>query len=180
MTGSAKGFDAYFADRKLNAQREKASIDCKSVVYLSKEEIEELDQLRIAALSNYSQEIHADVSPIKIEEELAYVPSSLKLTDKLVFRMCDQGVLLAYALVFCSWPKVDEWTIEQLYINPSYKRQGLGSKLINKIENVARTAEIKATSILSMPKRSNSESFWKIIGYTEIQQGSNQIFRKEL
>ena len=180
MTDQPKGFDAYFADKKLKSQREKAQVDCKSVLFLTKEEISELEDMRARALDEYCKEYGICLESKDIEEELAALPDRLKLSDKLIFRMSDQGVLLAYALVFCSWPKIEEWTIEQLYINPDYKRQGLGSKLINQIENVARPAEIKATSILSAPKRPKAESFWKTIGYREQEGFETQVFKKEL
>ncbi|MDO5043738.1 MAG: GNAT family N-acetyltransferase [Coriobacteriia bacterium] len=178
-TSNSSCFDNYFTLNKVRSGRENLKIDLLKITDLLPEDISELDKLRTAALNHYDETIVQKCKRIPIEDEIKYVPARLSMQDKLIFRAFEQANLLAYAQVFTGWPHFDEWTVEQLYIHPEYARQGLGSKLINSVENVARTAEIKATSVLTMPSREHADSFWRAIGYDDLSANQTiQVPRK--
>lgn len=162
-----KGFEAYFAHKKVSAQREKLKALCYSINQLDGRDLSDLEALRFAALKSY-EELTGVVLPYSnLYDELHDLPEGHQLSDKLVIKAYDeQDELAAYAQVICSWPSYNSWTIDQLLLHPDKRGKGIGSKLIHIIENLARTAEVKVTSILSIPARPYSESFWETIGYT--------------
>ncbi len=65
------------------------------------------------------------------------------------------------------WPEHDDWSIEQLVLDPAYHLHGVGSTLVSSVENLARTAEARAASIFSIPSRPTSPSFWCHMGYAD-------------
>lgn len=167
---SPKGFEGYFADKRARDEQGAVRLDCVSVSQLAGEEIAALDALRERALANFTKTTGHEVVHAPIMEELARVPEGKSLSDKLVFRAFHEGHLVAYVHVICGWPKNNEWTIEQLLLDPEHRLQGIGTKLIQDVESLAETAEVRATSILSIPSRPGSDSFWSTIGYEDKTQ----------
>ncbi len=162
-----KGFERYVEDKWRAASRTGVQIGYVGMNQLSRPEIVELEKLRDRALENFMSATGHELHPLPIEEELELAPEGKSISDKLLFRAYNDGTLVAYAHVIMGWPKSDEWAIEQLLLDPVHRLQGIGSRLIAEVEEVARTAEVKATSILSLPTRPDSESFWKHVGYTD-------------
>lgn len=162
-----KGFEGYFNDKKARAAQGDLTINCVTLSQMAPGEIAELDELRTRALDNYCATTGNEVRRIPIEEELELAPSGSTPSDKLIFRAYQKGTLVAYAHVLCGWPKHNEWTVEQLLLDPTYRLKGIGTKLISAIENLARTAEVRAASILSLPSRPGAQSFWCHLGYED-------------
>lgn len=164
---SSCGFRAYYEQKKLTSQRESLEIQCTPLVHLTTAEQADVERLRARALENYEKTTGYTLEKQPFYEEFFCVPDGVRREDKLIFRAFDKGTLIAYAQVICGWPAHNEWAVDQLIIDPASARQGIGSKLINQIENIARTAEITATSIVSLPTRPESDSFWRAIGYSD-------------
>lgn len=187
-----KGFEAYFAHKKISAQREKLKVLCYSINQLEGRDLSDLEALRFAALTSYEQSTGIVLPHSSLYDELHDIPEGHQLSDKLVIKAYDESEeLVAYAQVICSSPDFNSWTIDQLLLHPEKQGRGIGSKLINIIENLARTAEVQVTSILSIPERPYSESFWESIGYSvcDVPTGQEQnnkllrgriLLRKEL
>lgn len=177
----AQGFEAYFSHKKVSAQREHLKVLCYSVKDLVRKDLSDLEALRAAALENYEKSSGIELKSSSLLAELKDRPRGRTLSDKLVVKAYNlDDELVAYAQVICGWPQHNSWAIDQLLLDPNKTRQGLGSKLINIIENLARTAEVQATSIISLPSRPNSESFWKAIGYLPLEDNDPLILKKEL
>lgn len=162
-----KGFEAYFANRKISSMREKAVVDCRSVTQLKMRDKDDMAALRERAIKHLASTHGLPFEPATFVNELRMVPPGIKLTDKLVFRAFEEGRLVGYAQVISGWPKANEWAIDQLVIDPDHSQMGFGSKLINQVENIARTAEAKYTSVLSAVARPELDEFWRAIGYAE-------------
>ena len=162
-----KGFEGYFNDKKTRAAQGDLVINCVTVSQMAPAEIVELDELRTRALDNYCATTGNEVRRIPIIEELELAPKGSTPSDKLVFRAYQRGELVAYAHVLCGWPEANEWTVEQLLLDPTYRLKGIGTKVIGAIENLARTAEVRAASILSLPSRPGAQSFWEHLGYED-------------
>lgn len=162
-----KGFEGYFDSKKVRAAQRDLYITCVTLAQLTPAEIAELDELRTRALDNYVATTGNEVCRTSIEEELALTPKGTASADKLVFRAYQKDVLVAYAHVLCGWPKPNEWTVEQLLLDPTHRLKGIGTKVITAIENLARTAEVRAASILSLPSRPGAQTFWSHLGYED-------------
>ncbi len=162
-----KGFEGYFADKQDPENREGLVMNCVTLSQMASSEIAELDELRRRALDNYEATTGKEAMRLPINEELGLAPEGSTSSDKLIFRAYKDGSLVAYAHVLCGWPCANEWTVEQLLLDPTHRLQGIGSKLIDAIEQLARTAEVRATSILSLPTRDGAESFWRHLGYQD-------------
>lgn len=183
-------FAKYFADKKISGDREKAQVDCRAISQLRGSDRAVLADVRYRALENLGRTVGEDLDVGTFEQELKSVPHGVKLADKLVFRIYDEGTLLGYALVISGWPKTDEWAVERMYLDPNSSRNGIGSKLIHQIENLARTAEARGVCIFTVVAHPEWDSFWKAIGYEddtdEIKRGLVSPFefvkahRKEL
>lgn len=188
--GAPKGFEGYFNDGRDRDRRSALRITCSTLSQLSDKEVAELDALRQRALDNYESASGDHVERRPIREELGCVPgvAGLAPSDKLVFRSYDGDELIAYADVACGWPRPIEWTVLQLLLDPAHRLKGVGSALIGSIERLARTAEVRATSILSLPTRDGATSFWEHLGYAdktseladEVHGSVVTVMRKEL
>ncbi len=128
-----------------------------------------LASLRERALTNFAEQTQdAFVMPKEsAREELFRLPEGKELDDKLVLRAIAEDTVVAYCHVLCGWPRANEWTIEQLLLDPEHRLKGIGSLLIKQIERLAETAEVRATQILSVPSRPRSSEFWSTIGYED-------------
>lgn len=183
-----KGFEGYFNDKQSREDQGGLQINCVTLSQMAPSEVFELDELRQRALDNYTKSTGQQVKQLPIREELELAPAGSTPSDKLIFRAYDDGSLVAYAHVLCGWPRSNEWTVEQLLLDPTHRLKGIGSKLIDSIESLARTTEVRAASILSLPTRENAESFWEHLGYedktTELSHELSgtfvNIMRKEL
>lgn len=162
-----KGFEGYFNEKQTQGERAGLEINCVTLSQIAPGEIAELDELRQRALDNYTATTGHEVTRLPIREELELAPQGSTPSDKLIFRAYESGVLVAYAHVLCGWPRANEWTVEQLLLDPTRRLKGIGSKLIDSVEQLARTAEVRATSILSLPTRDGSSSFWDHLGYVD-------------
>lgn len=161
-----KGFEGYFTDKERDAKGA-LTIDCVALKQLSQGEIDEMDALRTRALDNYTATTGNELERISIHDELALAPEGSDPAEKLIFRAYKGGDLVAYAHVLCGWPRANEWTVEQLLLDPTYRLKGIGTKVIGAVESLARTAEARTTSILSLPSREGAQSFWNHLGYED-------------
>lgn len=183
-----KGFEGYFNDKQANEDKGGIEINCVTLSQMASGEILELDELRQRALDNYTATTGQEVTRLPIQEELELAPAGSTPSDKLIFRAYVDGALVAYAHVLCGWPRPNEWTVEQLLLDPTHRLKGIGTKVIASIEALARTAEIRAASILSLPTRDGAESFWMHLGYedktaelaSQLDGSFVNIMRKEL
>lgn len=160
------GFESFFGQADTHAHSE-LTFSCVPVSKLTVEEIHQLASLRDAALGRFMQDTGCILPSSTIQEELEFLPPKKTLDEKLLVSAWHDGELVAYCHVLCGWPCTSEWAIEQLLLKPQHRLHGIGSKLIAFVEELARTAEVRATSILSLPSRPNSTSFWDFVGYQD-------------
>jgi hypothetical protein len=52
-----------------------------------------------------------------------------------------------------------------LVINPNFRLQGVGSNIVNKIENFALRSEVASDRIFAIPLEERGTVFWQNLGY---------------
>lgn len=164
--GQTTGFESFFGQAQARSSAD-LTFACTPVSKLGQDDIARLEELRSLALRQFVQDTGCSLAPSSLKEELEFLPPHKTLDEKLLVSACYSGELVAYCHVLCGWPQASEWAIEQLLLRPQHRLHGIGSKLIAFVEELARTAEVRATSILSLPSRPNSASFWDFVGYQD-------------
>ena len=74
--------------------------------------------------------------------------------------------LAGYALVVLGWPQSSHWLIQHMIIDPERRNIGIGTAILQNIEQYALESEIDASGILAVPIQQSGEVFWKNHGYT--------------
>ncbi len=75
----------------------------------------------------------------------------------------------AIGILFCRTQIWDDGThvfIEDLAVEPHYRREGIGTKLVKKLEKAARAKKISAIDILAN-KKAKALKFWEKLGYKQ-------------
>ena len=165
-----KGFEGYFGGQKQGEQGEGTpgfKVTCITADCLLPDDLAQIEEVRRAALTEYISATGNELEVPTFAEELLQVPAGMELSDRLVLRAFDGEDLAGYIQVLTEWPEHDEWSIEQLVLDPAYHLHGVGSTLVSSVENLARTAEARAASIFSIPSRPTSPSFWCHMGYAD-------------
>lgn len=185
---SPRGFRGDLGADENSRVRDGLTITCVTLDQLGEKDVEQLDAARTRALDAFEEANGIDLSRKPIKEELDHLPDGLTPLDKLILRAYEGDSLVAYAHVLCGWPLPTEWTVEQLILDPQHRLQGIGTKVIEEIESLASSAEIRTTSILSVPTRPGAASFWNALGYQDtsedlapsLGEGHVRVMRKGL
>lgn len=137
-------------------------------------ELAELEQLRKLAMHGIVEIIGAAHEDISFEKELSVLPGTDD-SDWVIFRAYRNNRLLGYALMVIGWPEKGEWVIQHMIINPDNRNQGIGTKIVNKIEDYARNSQPAESACLSaIPIEEAGRKFWELREYTEAP-GSHQL-----
>lgn len=164
---SPRGFGGDLGADDTGRARDGLTITCVTLNQLSEKDVAQMDEARTRALDAFEKSNGVDLVRKPITEELNYLPEGMTPLDKLIVRAYEKDTLVAYAHVLSGWPRATEWTVEQLILDPQHRLQGIGTKVIQEIESLASSAEIRTTAILSVPTRPGAASFWNTLGYQD-------------
>jgi ribosomal protein S18 acetylase RimI-like enzyme len=156
-----KGYES-IVNRK--PQVEGLRVDCAFISQLARIERAEIEAMRKLAFSGIDTLVGLTNEVVPFEHELNVLPGK-EGSDKLLFRAYQDKTLVGYALVVIGWPGKGEWVIQHLIINPTFRRQGVGSAIVRKVEKFALNSEVEATSIFAIPVEERGTRFWEDMGY---------------
>jgi ribosomal protein S18 acetylase RimI-like enzyme len=156
-----KGYESII-NRK--PQVEGLRVDCAFISQLARIERAEIEAMRKLAFSGIDSLVGLTNEVIPFERELNLLPGK-ENSDKLLFRAYQGKTLVGYALVVIGWPDKGEWVIQHLIINPTFRRQGVGSAIVRKAEKFALDSEVEAKSIFAVPVEERGTRFWEDMGY---------------
>jgi GNAT superfamily N-acetyltransferase len=139
-------------------------VNCAFISQLAKIEFAEINAMRNRAFSGVDLLVGLTNEPISFEDEMNILPGK-PASDKLLFRAYLGTTLVGYALVVIGWPNKNEWVIQHLIIDPQYRRQGVGSTIVKKVEKFALNSEVEATSLFAIPLEKRGTPFWRDLGY---------------
>lgn len=115
---------------------------------------------------------HADiVGPDAVEEFLAeyYAPADLREryrdADSVTFVAEDQKRIIGCA---SGVPSEDGYTLGSLYVHPDRQGNGVGSRLLERVEDAARDAGHDAVDLVVMADNDDSIAFYEAKGYERV------------
>jgi ribosomal protein S18 acetylase RimI-like enzyme len=102
------------------------------------------------------------------------------------FYVFDDGIVKAFFIVY-ECPNEDEEDendkdkenalhIESIYVDPFFQRKGIGSQLINHIEEIARRRNYTEVNLSVLEKNENARLFYEKMGYTPDGKKSEDEF----
>jgi len=141
-------------------------IDSVVISQLAKIERSEIEALRSKALAPINTLIGLVDDTLTFEQELDIIPAKSS-TEKLLFRAYLGKELVGYALVIIGWPERGEWVIQHMIVNPEHRLKGIGSSIVNGIEEYAISSEVEANSIFAVPIQESGTLFWNNMGYSK-------------
>ncbi len=156
-----KGFESLAAREPVN---EDLRVDCVFVSQLAVIELSEINMMRQLAFSNVSTLTGLTNELVSFEQEINLLPGKAA-SDKVLFRAYKGNVLTGYALVVIGWPEQGEWVLQHLVINPEYRLQGIGSKILEKVEDYALRSEVASDRMFAIPLEEKGTIFWQNHGY---------------
>jgi GNAT superfamily N-acetyltransferase len=136
---------------------------------ISRSERYEVDALRAKAFAKVREYIGLASDPPDFESEKGVIAERSD-SDKLLFRAHLNKQLVGYAFVVTGWPHQTSWLIQHIVIDPDFRLKGIGSALLEKIEDYAASSEIDAKSIYAIPIQKSGIDFWRDHGYTKASQ----------
>ncbi len=144
-----------------------------SASQLSVAETSQLERLRKKAFEPVRDKAQNRDFEFTLDRELNLWPKDKALTDKLIFCEYFEGQLRGYALVVRGWPNVSTWTIQHLIIDPQFRLQGVGKRIVEAIEADALTTTESTNQIVAVPITATNDGFWEYNGY--VSDGSREI-----
>ena len=115
---------------------------------------------------------HADiVGADAVDAFLAeyYDPATLREryrnADSVTFVVDDEGRVVGYA---SGVPSGDGYTLGSLYVHPERQGEGIGSRLLARVEDAAREADYDAVDLVVMAGNNDSIGFYESKGYERV------------
>lgn len=97
------------------------------------------------------------------------------ITEKSTIIAEKNGKIIGYSVFF---PKADFYEIDSVYINPDFRRQNIGQKLIQETERVIKSLGGNIIKICPMTTKNKDKLFqyYQQLGYTPL----GEIMQKEI
>jgi GNAT superfamily N-acetyltransferase len=135
------------------------------VSQLANAEKTQIENMRTRALKSVQQFLGLSNTPLPLEDETGIIPDK-EASDKMFVRAYIGKELVGYALIIIGWPEKTQWLIQHMIINPDYRFKGIGSAIVENIEQYALESEVDTSSIFAIPIQESGAEFWKHHGYT--------------
>lgn len=160
------GFEKLYAAREAIPEQGEITVNCVTVSQLAESEMAEIQHLRMRAEDFFLEMTGVEPTRETFEDWLSFSPRGLTRSDQLIFRAYSGRYLTGYAHVFCGLFGSGEWTIMTVVVDPSFRLQGIGSKMIAKAESYAQHASVHAINYAAIPTHESEGSLWGSAGYT--------------
>jgi len=160
------GFEKLYAARAAVPDQGEITINCVTVSQLAESEKAEIQNLRNRASDYFLEVAGTTTAQETFEDWLSFAPQGLSRSDQLIVRAYSGRYLTGYAHIICGLFDHDEWAILTVAVDPSFRLQGIGTKMIVKTEAYARRSSVRAINFAAVPTREGEESFWGSAGYT--------------
>ncbi|MDR2672759.1 MAG: GNAT family N-acetyltransferase [Coriobacteriales bacterium] len=157
-----KGYETLVSTR---ASEDAIRIDLVAYTHLARGEKTEIEALRTKALSKVNFYTGLSNTPLTFENEANIIPDRHD-SDKMLARAYADKCLVGYALIIMGWPERSYWLIQHMIIDPSKRNLGIGTAIIQSIEQYALDSEVDTSSILAIPVQQSGREFWSRHGYT--------------
>jgi GNAT superfamily N-acetyltransferase len=139
-------------------------VNCAFISQLARIERAEIEAMRKRAFSDIESLAGLTNEIISFEQEISILPGK-EASDKLLFRAYQDKTLIGYALVVIGWPSKGAWVIQHLVIDPEFRLKGVGSAIVQKVEDFALRSEVGATGVFAIPLEKRGFKFWQDLGY---------------
>lgn len=133
--------------------------------HLAKSEMAEINDLREKSFKEVQTYIGLSREPLTIEQEVRIIPT-VDDSNKMFALVKLNKKLVGYSLVALGCPEPCQWLIQHMIIDPDLKGQGIGTAIIDGIEQYAQESEIAPDSIFAVPIQESGKKFWQDRGYT--------------
>ena len=122
---------------------------------------------------------HADiVGPDAVDEFLAeyYDPAGLQErfqhADSVTFVAEDEQGVVGYA---SGVPSDDGYTLGSLYVHPDRQGEGIGTRLLARVEDAAREVDYDAVDLVVMAENDDSIGFYESKGYERVDDHYDEL-----
>jgi GNAT superfamily N-acetyltransferase len=159
-----KGYEA-FADTEPAPSQMK--VKAALVSQLASLEIAEIENLRARAIAPAAEVIGTVRENLSLRQELNIL-GNIDDSGKMLFRAYRDQTLVGYALIIIGWPDKCSWVIQHMIIDPELRLQGIGSAIIDKVEDYAESSSVEPGSLYAVPIEERGKDFWTFRGYTEV------------
>jgi GNAT superfamily N-acetyltransferase len=156
-----KGYESLVAKPKIEGVEVKGVF----VTQLAKNERFEIESVRAKALSSIRSPTGLTNEVLTFEDEINIIPDK-STSDKMLFLARCDSTLAGYALVIIGWPQPATWTIQHMIINPGNRLRGIGTTIVQQVENYALSSAVASENIFAIPIEREGTGFWKFLGYT--------------
>lgn len=133
--------------------------------HLARSERAEIEALRSKSLDLVKNYTGLSNEPLSIEQEVCII-KDVPDTNKMFALVSLNKKLVGYSLIVIGWPKSHQWLIQHMIIDPDLRGQGIGTAIVNSVEQHAQESEVSADSILAVPVQESGRSFWQDMGYS--------------
>jgi len=133
--------------------------------HLARTEQVEIEALRNKALGLVQNYRGLTNEPLSLEKEASIIKDVVD-ENKMFALVHDNKSLVGYSLVVVGWPEPSKWLIQHMIIDPDMRHKGIGSAIVQSIEQYALESDIAADSIFAVPVQESGRHFWQENGYT--------------
>jgi GNAT superfamily N-acetyltransferase len=109
------------------------------------------------------------VTPISCDSFFYDLPPKKNLKDKYLYGVFENSSLIAAIDVVSDYPKKGEWIIGLLLIHPKERKIGLGKRIHNIIEEIAKNKGAEKLRIGIVEQNAKVLGYWSKMGYKQIE-----------
>jgi len=133
--------------------------------HLAGSERAEIVALRSKALNLVVDYLGLTNEPLSLEKEATLI-KDVADDNKMFALVYVNKKLVGYSLVIVGWPEPCKWLIQHMIIDPDMRHKGIGSTIVQSIEQYALESSVAADSIFAVPVQESGKHFWQQNGYT--------------
>lgn len=139
------------------------------ITTISEEDLEQLQQLYV--------ELIPEGCPLSTIKEMFQKVKEKKEYHVLVAK-CGEEVLGSVMGIECIALDAPFMVIENVVVKASAHRQGIGRKLFETLDEIAKKRKCEYTILVSSGYRKNAHKFYESVGFTEDVRGFRKYFEK--
>ena len=100
---------------------------------------------------------------------LAFIRERLERKDSVIFVAVQENQLLGFVQLYPSYSSISmkrTWILNDLYVIPEARQEGVGQKLMNASINLCRETNAKSLSLQTAPDNERAQKLYEKNGFT--------------
>lgn len=106
--------------------------------------------------------------PSNIEAAKQYITTRIERNESVIFMVREKGVVHGFVQLYPSFSSISlrrTWILNDLYVEESARRRGIGQSLLDKVRQFAVETEAVSISLQTAPTNQTAQALYERNGY---------------